>query len=96
MTTAQIQAIISSTAFNVIEFETGTYILTTYLNVNRSNVILNGNQSYLKIDNGANCPNIFVGDVTTNPPTIIYENIQICNFNLDGNKAIQPLIHLMD
>ena len=89
MTTAQIQAVISNTAYNKIEFETGTYTLTTYLNVNRSNVILNGNQAYVKLGNGANSPNIFVGDVTTNPPTIIYENIQICNFNLDGNKANQ-------
>jgi parallel beta-helix repeat protein len=89
MTTAQIQAIISNTSYNVIEFQSGTYILTTYLNVNRSNVILNGNQAYLKLDNNANSPNIFVGDMTTNPPTIVYENIQICNFNLDGNKANQ-------
>jgi len=89
MTTAQIQTVISNTAYSVIEFQKGAYSLSTYLNVNRSNIVINGNDSILTLANNTNQPCVFVGDMTTNPPTTVYSNITINNLVLEGNKSNQ-------
>lgn len=89
MTTAQIQAVISNTNYSIIRFEYGTYTLASMLNVNRSNLILDGNNSILSLAKFAQDPCIFVGDITTNPPTIRYSNIIIQNFSINGNKGFQ-------
>jgi hypothetical protein len=89
MTTAQIQAIISNTQYSVVNFEIGTYSLTSYLNVNRNDLILNGNGCTLYIGKFVQEPVIIIGDLTTNPPTTSYNNIIIKNFKIDGNSAFQ-------
>jgi parallel beta-helix repeat protein len=85
----QIQALVSNTQFNIVEFEQGTYTFPTMLNINRSNITLRGNQALVILGVNANEPILMVGDVLTNPPTIVYENITIQDFILDGNRANQ-------
>lgn len=89
MTTAQIQAVISDLNYSIIRFEKGTYTLTAMLNVNRSNVILDGNNCTLFLGNAVQEPCIFIGDIVNNPPAIIYSNITVKNFIINGNKTNQ-------
>lgn len=89
MTTAQLNAIINDTQYNVIEFTPAVYYLTSYLNVKRSSVILRGNRSLLFLNSGVQEPNLFIGDMTTNPPTSIYSGITVMDFVITGMKAFQ-------
>lgn len=89
MTTAQIQAVISNTAYNVVEFQTGEYVLSSYLNVNRDRIVLKGNKSYFTLGPATNTPCIFIGDMLTNPPTIRYTDIAIQDFVISGNRVNQ-------
>lgn len=89
MTTAQIQAVISDLNYSIIRFEKGTYTLTAMLNVNRSNIILDGNNCTLFLGNAIQEPCIFIGDIVNNPPVVMYSNITVKNFIINGNKANQ-------
>lgn len=89
MTTAQINAIINNTQYNVIEFQHGTYYLTSYLNIARDNVVIRGNRATLYLNDNVLEPNLFIGDMTTNPPTITYYNIIVNDFIVFGNRINQ-------
>jgi parallel beta-helix repeat protein len=89
MTTAQIQAIISNTAYSSVEFAQGVYTLSTYLNINRNNIVLIGNKCTLQLASVVNQPCIFIGDIVNNPPQSTYTNITILDFIINGNAIGQ-------
>jgi hypothetical protein len=87
MTTAEIQTILSNTTYKVVNFIPGDYTLTSFLQIERSNVIVNGNGAILNLDDNVNTPLIVIGSMVYDPA--IYENIIISDFTLNGNKANQ-------
>ncbi len=90
MSISTINSIIANTANSVINFQNGTYNITAPIQVLRNNVSLIGNQSSLRLANGANSPIIFLGDVA-NPPVLEYSGINIRDFIILGNQSMQTV-----
>ncbi len=89
MTLAQIQDILDNTAYRVVEFAPGTYVLNGMLNIRRNQIVVRGNYANLSLANNTNEPNIFVGDRTNIVPPNTYSDITVENFVINGNKANQ-------
>jgi parallel beta-helix repeat protein len=88
MTTAQIQAIISNTSIRRITCKPEEYVLTNYLNINRSDLVIDGNSATFKIGNSVHAPIFYVGIMQEGTQTLT-NNVTIRNFILDGNKENQ-------
>ena len=88
-TTSQIQAALDQVIYNIVAFVPGTYNLTAGLIIRRNDLDVWGNNANLFLNNGVEQPVLFLGDLTSYPPTITYSNINVSGFNIDGNKANQ-------